>query len=152
MLVGGLLAARSGDSDPKLQPGMLAVMSDGGKSGLKKQFISPWRCGSPTGKEKPEEEDDFVDGISEEAETPAVVTRCIMLTKDEDTLRARRTLLRGTAVIPQTEGLHLVSAGPLNLPERGCAHYGGSNRGTVIGPVLTPAISDEWKLTVKDMI
>lgn len=48
----------------------------------------------------------------------------------------------------QSEHLILVSAGTLTLPERE-GKLGGTNRGTLIGPIMTPSIEDEWKATVK---
>ena len=163
MLVGGFLAARwqGGEGEPALQPGVLAFLVDGGKTGLKKQLINPWRSGIVAVKEEeqPDEEDDSLPTIpgtgEEKEETPAVTPplsiRHLLIIKDEESLRARRTLMRGTAVIQQTEGAHLVTAGPLNLPERSC-QFGGSNRGTCIGPIKTTSAEDEWKLTVKDPI
>ena len=94
--------------------------------------------------------------LDEETTTPRhlmelqPIVRDVMITKDEETLRARRTLSRGTACLPQVEHMHLVHLGGLNLPERQC-QYGGSNRGTIIGPVKTPSVEVEWKLTVKDI-
>ena len=78
------------------------------------------------------------------------IVRDVIIVKDEESLRARRTLSRGTAVLPQVEYMHLIHLGGLNLPERQC-QYGGSNRGTIIGPVKTPAVENEWKLTMKDI-
>lgn len=158
MLVSGLLAARSSDS--QLTPGTLAILLDGGKSGNRKTMIAPWalpKAAAAATASKEDAAEAVVEGGPEEAEggvgvsaSAGITIRTVVLIKEEESLRARRTLSRGTAVLPQVENILLVCVGPLNLPERQCQVFGGTNRGTVMGPVKTPTTESEWKLTVKD--
>ena len=151
-LVSGVLAVRgSGTDDARLTPGTLAILVDGGKVGNKKAMLAAWR---PSGKDasggrEELDEDDDADAIATQA-MQTTTCRQVVLFKDEESLRTRRFLNRGTAVLQQSESIFLITAGPLNLPERACPHYGGTNRGTIIGPITTPATETEWKLSVKD--
>ena len=137
-----ILAARAqGDAEPVLQVGTLALAFNGGRDGNKKALLSPWKAGELKEITPDEEDEDGQDGIS---------CRAVTVWKDEASLRARRNLSRGTAVVQQSETLYLISRSNLNLPERdGC--LGGTNSGIIIGPVHMPPMGSDWKMTRKDI-
>ena len=69
---------------------------------------------------------------------------------NEESLKARRKLTRGTASLKQVETLHVICSGNLCLPDRQGKHFPGSNKGTAIGPVTLADPDEEWSATVKD--
>ena len=181
MMVGGFLTAAAdptstgraeGEKTP-LNPGTMAMIVGNQKTALRRKLLAPWKEMTKKKDKKSaesEDEDDLIDAALEAEEVedsgearpsvsksqaqdehPPTMVREVTITKEEASMRARRTLARGTAILPQTEMLYLVHPGALNLPERQCA-FGGTNRGTVLGPVKTPTLDSEWKMTVKEVI
>jgi hypothetical protein len=102
------------------------------------------------------EAEDVVDVEDDDAELPVVskdykykagIVHVIM---DEESLKVRRKLTRGTASLKQVETLHVVCSGNLTLPDRQGKNYPGSNKGTAIGPVTLADPDEEWSATVKE--
>ena len=148
-----------------MNAGTLAMLIGTSRRGLERQLTAPWVPPRNKGKKRgaESEEETEIDDLEEtgnegqpgsSSRNDAVNVRprpkCVLITREEESLRKRRTLARGIASLSQMEHMWMIpGGGPLNLPERACA-YGGTNRGTIIGPVKTPSIESEWKLTVKD--
>ena len=114
------------DAAAVLKTGDLVALIDGGKYGNERSLIAPWKPPATATKTEDDDEDD-----AEEAGAGGkICKRILTLSRDEQTLRARRGRAKGTACLAQTEHLILLTPSPLNLPERDCK-LGGSNRGTV---------------------
>ena len=62
----------------------------------------------------------------------------------QDSLRARKGLVRGINAIDQIENLSLYSATELNLPQRRRKHFSGTNHGNKIGDLHVPAVDTLW--------
>ena len=126
-------------------------------------MVNPFKGSADAGAKKKSEEDGAAvgedDGAGDDGaegeeaskdKTRSYVKRSVYIFKTEDTVRARRSLARGTATIPQVEMMTMVSRSALNLPERQGKHYNTSNKGTVLGPVALTRPETEWQATVKD--
>ena len=126
-------------------------------------MVNPFKGSADAGAKKKSEEDGAAvgedDGAGDDGaegeeaskdKTRSYVKRSVYIFKTEDTARARRSLARGTATIPQVEMMTMVPRSALNLPERQGKHYNTSNKGTVLGPVALTRPETEWQATVKD--
>ena len=69
---------------------------------------------------------------------------------EEASLRKRRRLTRNAASLKQTESMYVLTSGALSLPERASLHYSGTNKGTVLGPIVMGDLENDWSMTVKD--
>ncbi len=67
----------------------------------------------------------------------------------EESLRARKTLVRGSDSLPQQGTMFCVSAttivGEIS-PERRHIMYSGTSRGDIIGPIVLPTLAAHWQL------
>ena len=136
---------------PGLNVGDAVVLIDGGRTGNLKGMKRPWLPESnQDGDEDAAAGEEDVDAAAETTDaTPNVVTASMHLFMDEQSVRLRRKLTRGTMSLRRVEGMHILTHGSLSLPERAGKHYPGTNRGTVLGPVVFTAIENDWQLTVK---
>ena len=131
--------------------GDLPVLLDASKPGNAKSLKRAWMHDD---NEKNDADDD--DDMAEEEDgdgtktVPSYKSGGLLIHMEEESLRKRKKLVRGTACLRQTEGLHFVHAGALTLPERASKHYQGSNRGTMLGPVKLDDYANEWTATVKE--
>ena len=155
-MVGCILEARnqSASSTPGLNVGDAVVLVDGGRPGNLKAMKKPWLPEAQDGGDDDAVvvagEEDAADGAEAgDGTTPKVITTSMHLFMDEASLRLRRKLTRGTMSLRQVEGMHVMTHGCLSLPERPGKHYPGTNRGTVLGPIVFTSVENDWQLTVK---
>lgn len=156
-LVNSLLTARNPDGGQKtINPGEVVAILDGGRHGNARLLVNAWKPqGGPllhtaVADDAPMDVDGGEDVDDAEAKTAGVGKRKVYIVKSEESLRGRRVHTKGTASLQQVEEMHLLTASSLILPEREGKHYSGTNKGTVLGPVLLPLPEEEWKMTVKD--
>ena len=99
---------------------------DGSRPGLVKRLIKPWVKGLAKAPQKSEgddaEEDPDEDADAGEAEVrkKGYCERKIDVHISEASAKAKKGKVRGTALLCQTFGAHLVSKTPICLPERTC--------------------------------
>ena len=105
-------------------------MFDGGKAGNKTRLLGPWKPQSATKKKK--EDQDEVSEDDDAEKSNQFVPALLQVVKTEDSILARKKLVRGTMSIKQIEGIHVVSHNEIVLPERAWTHYPGSNNGDTI--------------------
>ena len=106
----------------------------------------------PVSEEKDEDDDDdddVEDGTKKDAPGRANLSE-VCLHMQEASLRKRRRLTRNTASLKQTESMYVLTSGALSLPERASLHYSGTNKGTVLGPIVMGDLENDWSMTVKD--
>ena len=73
----------------------------------------------------------------------------LLVYKDEQSVMARKKLVRGIAKLKQSETLHMLAPWHIFLPDKDCPVYTGqSNKGTVVGPVRLPDPGSDWVETV----
>ena len=101
-------------------------MFDGGKA-YQTRVLSPWKPQSATKKKKEDQ-----DEVREDDDAKTTKTTMLQVVKTEDSILARKKLVRGTMSIKQIEGIHVVSHNEIVLPERAWTHYPGSNNGDTI--------------------
>ena len=89
------------------------------------------------------------DGMKKEGPGKASVSE-VCLHMEESSLRKRRRLTRNTASLKQTESMYVLTSGALSLSERAGLHYSGTNKGTVLGPIVMGDLENDWSMTVKD--
>ncbi|CAK0851057.1 unnamed protein product, partial [Prorocentrum cordatum] len=146
LLVQTVLAGRAPptEKEPGLNPGEIALLIDGGKSGNKRPLLKPWRPVAG-------DEDEDADMDDEAAPTAAFKTRQVNLIKNEASVRARRVraVARGAGSIPQLEAMHICGT-DMSLPEQSWGEgFEGTNKGTAIAPIVVDAIENDWTETVK---
>ena len=130
----------------ELQPGELAIILDGGKSGNKNKLLGPWLNKKSTSKDDeldPDEDDD--DGSKQQSCVPSM----LQIVKTEQSLAAWRKKVRGTLAIKQLETCHILSKGKVTLPERTRKHFPGTNCGDTLTDVNIPSPNDVWRLPWK---
>ncbi|CAK0797737.1 unnamed protein product, partial [Prorocentrum cordatum] len=133
---------------------VVVFLMDGGKPGITKALLAPWKVGSileKSEKKAPDDDEAVVVDDHDEDDEEAVrfVSRGITVYKDEASMKERKKLTRGVACVKQTSQLHICSTAPLQLPPRASKHYpsSGTNQGAIIGPVVLPLPSEEWQAT-----
>jgi hypothetical protein len=135
-IVSTVLAARQAEDDEGeagLHPGELALMFDGEKKNrpeCQTRVLSPWKPQSANKKKK--EDQDEVREDDDAKTTKTTMLQMLQIVKTEDSILARKKLVRGTMSIKQIEGIHVVSHNKIVLPERAWTHYPGSNNGDTI--------------------
>ena len=145
LTVSTMLAARTPPTEKEatLNPGEIALLIDGGKSGNKRPLLKPWR---------PQDNDeDDADMDDEAAPAASFKTRQVSLIKNEASVRARRGRAgaRGAGSIPQHETMHICGT-DMSLPEQSWGNgYEGTNKGTAIATIKVDAIENDWTETVK---
>ena len=78
-----------------------------------------------------------------------VSVRVFNLFLSEQSLRARKTIVRGSDPISQTMRMLAVSLEPLvpdTIPEKAHSKYHGTNRGDVIGLINVPPLEGSWQM------
>ena len=117
-LLSSFLKSR-GSEDGILLPGDMAIFFDGGKHGNKTKFSSMLK--DSRGKKT----------------WQSCKTHAIMY--GEDSLKLRRSRVRGVGTLKHIEHVQVFTSGPLDLPERRRKHYPGSNKSDGLAFVhLTP--------------
>ena len=142
------------ETSSMLNPGELAMIFDGGKPGLTTKLVTPWRPKSNKKVLDAEDaaEDDDHDDMDVDGNAKAhIVQSQLNIGYDADSIAARRKLVRGTMVLKQMEGAHIMSHNKISLPERAWGHYPGNNMGDTLLGVALPAYDapEVWKLTWK---
>ena len=66
----------------------------------------------------------------------------------EDSLKERRSRVRGVGALKQLTGLHAFMYGETNIPEKSRIVFSGSNMGDVLGPVGFQKWSESWKVPI----
>ena len=130
------------------------MIFDGGKPGLTTKLLAPWRPKSNKKVLDAEDaaEDDDHDDMDVDGNAKAhIVQSQLNIGYDADSIAARRKLVRGTMVLKQMEGAHIMSHNKISLPEKAWGHYPGTNMGDTLLGVALPAYdaSEVWKLTWK---
>ena len=161
-LVTTVLKARADgpDAPAALRAGEVAVVVDGGRRGNTSRLLAPWKeCTAKEGKKKctgddgedeaaDEEEDDDVD--EDAPQKPGFVPSVLQLAYTEESLSARRKLVRGTGSIKQIEWAHVIAHAKICLPSRPRKSYSGSSSGDLIQGIVLPEMSTEWHVSWKD--
>lgn len=94
-----------------------------------------------------QDDDDGEDAEPTGSTVPGLVVKKLFVCHEESSLTNRRKKVRGTCSIQQVEGMYMISAASLSLPERPRLHYSGTNLGNVISPVVMR--TSPWTATVK---
>ena len=136
------------DCTGKLIVGDCVLLIDGGKPGDARHLKRPWMPVSEDD-EDDDDDDDVEDGTNKDAPGRANLSE-VCLHMEEASLRKRRRLTRNTASLKQTESMYVLTSGALSLPERASLHYSGTNKGTVLGPIVMGDLENDWSMTVKD--
>ena len=134
--------------DPELQPGELAIILDGGKSGNKHKLLGPWVNKKTTSKDEeldPDEDAQDDDGSKQQSCVPTM----LQIVKTEQSLAAWKKKVRGTLAIKQLETCHILSKGKVTLPERTRKYFPGTNCGDTLTDVNVPSPDDVWQLPWK---
>ena len=148
-LAKAVLSARNPDS-PTIQPGEITMLLDGGKRGNMTRLLAPFKEGTSKDCQKGRRGDD--DAVVDEHDSadedgrPGFVPSILQLGLDEESIAARRKLIRGTCSIKQVEWNHVIGNSKICLPERPRKHYPGTNCGDLIQGIKLPNIADEWHL------
>ena len=137
------------DSPGALNCGDCVLLIDGGRSGNLKGLKKPWHAGDCKSQADDRDDDDCEDGVLPDSK---VFVSTVNVLLDEKSLREKRKIVRGTNSLRQLEGMHVLTHGALTLPERDGKHYAGTNKGSVIGPVVLPDGNEEWTMSVKDLL
>lgn len=74
----------------------------------------------------------------------------VLVMYDEDSLKARRSRVKGVGSLKQVETLHIVTKGVLDMPTKKRCHYPGSNKSEGMAFVKLQPWSECWSLTFKD--
>lgn len=127
----------------------LVVILDGGRHGNASGLVKPWIGATIEKEEATELEEGDADADADKAKSPGISRKSIYVVMSEDSVRARRYLVRGTASLDQVEVMHMLSSAAISLPERAGKHFPGTNKGTVLGPVLLPESTSGLQATVK---
>jgi hypothetical protein len=133
-------------ANPTLTVGDCCLLIDGGRSGHAKGLKRPWNVAAKDEKATEEESDEDDNKKTEKTSTSAQAVHVFI---DEKSIRARRKKARGTVSLKQMETMHVITSGSLCLPERTGKHYSGTNKGTVLGPIVFGEIDEDWCETVK---
>ena len=141
-------ATEDNTEESLLQPGELALILDGGKTGNKSRLLAPWMANKKGKAAEQDADDDAEDG---EPLTGTTVPSLLTLVKDEQSLQLWRHKSRNTTMsIKQVESCHVLSHNKICLPERPRKHFDGSNCGDAISGLKTPAPDKVWSLSWKD--
>jgi len=131
----GIMQGRGGAPNERgrcttLVPGDVIMLSNGGRN-LDTPFAAP-----------------FQDASGPNVQLTTVHTKTMTVTISEDSLRARKSRVKGD--IQQVQTLTLVTTNSFNevVPERSHCKYDGTNRGDAFGFVVLPQMADAWTLNV----
>jgi hypothetical protein len=152
-LVKAVLEARNINASPDktdeslLQPGELALILDGGKTGNKTKLLAPWMSSKKGKLAELDADEDVDEGEVLGTTVPSLLT----IVKDEQSLQLwRHTSRNSTLSIKQVESCHILSHNKICLPERPRKHFHGTNCGDALSGLKVPSPSNVWSLTWKD--
>ena len=94
----------------------------------------------------------FMDAFTPKGRKPntEAIVRRFTHYASEESLRARKTLVRGSDSLPQQGAMFCISKTTIVgdiIPERRHIMYNGSSRGDIIGPIVLPTLAAQWQLS-----
>ena len=127
-----------------MKPWLKNLGSDGGDAKLCNQAQV-----DDADEEQAQDDDAEEEGGGGGGATGGPVHCTLLVYKDEQSVMARKKLVRGIAKLKQSETLHMLAPSQIFLPDKDCPVYTGqSNKGTVVGPVRLPDPGSDWVETV----